>query len=65
MLINIAFVIKGKRTKPPSVADGGSTVSSNYPRYYLGNLDPFRIFYQFLLSGRNLSIKIDHRKRCQ
>ena len=30
MLINIAFVIKGKRTIPPSVADGGSTVSSNY-----------------------------------
>ena len=29
MLINIAFVIRGKRTKPPSVADGGSTVSSN------------------------------------
>ena len=42
MLINIAFVITGKRTKPPSVVDGGSTVSSNYPRYYLGNLDPFR-----------------------
>lgn len=65
MLINIAFVIKGKRTIQPSVEDGGSTVSSNYPRYYLCNLDPFRILYQFLLSGRNLSIKIDHRKRCR
>lgn len=31
MLINIAFVIKAKRTKSPSVADGGSTVSSNHP----------------------------------